>query len=78
MSADCDLTSYAELADVLENLPMLVREKRRRDRLSLHRAGALVGCAASTLMRFEKGENGIALDTAAALVRWLGAAPPTA
>lgn len=69
---NCELTTYIELADILDALPMLVREKRRRDRISLRGAATQLGVAASTLARFETSQGGIASDTVTVLVRWLG------
>lgn len=77
MADTCDLTSYAELAEVLDNLPILVREKRRRARLSLRATGEALGCAASTVMRFETGQYGIDTATLARIVRWLGEPGPS-
>jgi transcriptional regulator with XRE-family HTH domain len=66
----CDLISYTELADLLEQLPLLVREARRARRLTMHQAAEQIGVAASTVMRLEHGEGG---DRAVAVLvlRWL-------
>ena len=72
MSDTCDLTTYDEVADLVEQLPTLVREKRRRERLSLRTAAEQLGVAASTLAGFEARERGIATDSLVALFRWLG------
>lgn len=69
MSKDA-LTSYTELADVLDHLPLLVREKRRRLGLSLRGAARLIGCSFSTITRFEYGED-CNLSNATAILRWL-------
>ena len=66
-----ELVSYLEIARVVELLPTLVREKRRRDGLSLRAAGDQTGVAATTLMRFEYG-SGIAWETVPVLLRWVG------
>ncbi|MGI8530940.1 MAG: hypothetical protein ACR2KO_15855 [Geodermatophilaceae bacterium] len=73
-----DLVSYAEIARVVELLPTLVREKRRRDGLSLRAAADRIGVAAdrigvaaSTVKRFEDGA-GIAWETVPVLLRWVG------
>lgn len=70
-----DLVSYAEIARVVELLPILVREKRRRDGLSLRAAADQIGVVGSTVMRFEYG-GGIAWETVPALLRWVGEVTP--
>jgi len=67
-------TSYGELAEVLGQLGLLVREARRTRRLSLREAGAQIGLAASTVMRLEDGQ-GVDVGTARAVLRWLDAGP---
>lgn len=42
-------TSYSEIVTLLGDLPMLVREKRRRNGLSLREAARQVGVSFSTL-----------------------------
>jgi len=64
-------TTYDELADVLVLLPTLVREKRRRQGLSLRAAAEAANVSFTVLMRFEQG-NGIVLSNAIALLRWVG------
>ncbi len=66
-----ELVSYGEIARVVELLPTLVREKRRRDGLSLRAAGRVLGMAASTVKRFEDG-SGLAWESIPALLRWVG------
>lgn len=72
-------STYDELIGVLEALPVLVREKRRRDRLSLRRAAELTGVGFNTISRFEQGEA-CSLGNAVQLLRWVGerTAPPPA
>jgi len=65
------LTSYAELADVLGNLPLLLREARRARGLSLRAAAAQLGIGFTTVSRMESGED-CALSSAMAVLRWLG------
>ena len=67
-----ELTSYAELLQLLAALPLLAREKRRRCGLSLRAAADEIGISFSTLTRFENGEN-LALSNAVAVLRWVGA-----
>lgn len=78
-------SSYTELVSVLEVLPLLVREKRRRDGLSLRAAARQLGLSASTVNRVEKNEGqgdaeqGVTLSSAITILRWvggLGGVPP--
>lgn len=64
------LTAYRELADVIGNLPLLLREARRARRLSVRAAAKEVGCSFSTISRMENGED-CALSNAVAVLRWL-------
>lgn len=61
---------YADLAAVVEALPMLVREHRRRRGVSLRAAARELGVSFSTLDRIERGEdyNSRSLPD---LLRWL-------
>ena len=70
------LVSYPEIARVVELLPTLVREKRRRNGLSLRVAGDQTSVAAATLMRFEYGTGGIAWEKVPVLLRWVGEVTP--
>lgn len=63
-------TTYAELADVISNLPLIAREHRRHRRLSLRAAATECGIGFNSLFRLEKGEN-VSLDNAVAILRWL-------
>lgn len=66
------LTSYAELADMLTNLGLIVREARRARRISLRSAAAEIdGVDFSTLSRVESGQQGTRVSAAIALLRWL-------
>lgn len=62
--------SYDELLAILDNLPLLVLEKRRRRQLPLRAAAAEAGLSFTAVYRFEKGE-GCKLETALALLRWV-------
>lgn len=77
MSDTSELTSYGEILRVLDLLPDLVREKRRRDGLSLRGAEAASGVGMTTIMRFENGHDP-SWSTGIALLRWVGAAPTEA
>jgi transcriptional regulator with XRE-family HTH domain len=50
-------TAYAELAAIISDLPMLAREKRRREGMSIRAAARALGCSFSTLYRIEAGED---------------------
>lgn len=57
---------------MLDHLPLLVRETRRRRGLSIRAAAAEIdGVTFSTMTRFEHGGN-CHLDHAAAMLRWVG------
>lgn len=64
------MTPYAELADVIANLPVLLREARRARGLSLRAAAKELGMSFSTVTRMEEG-NDCALANAVAVLRWL-------
>lgn len=73
--ADKDaLSSYAELIDVIEHLPVLVRETRRRKGLSLRAAGELIGVGFNTIKRFEDGDV-VHSKNLVALLRFVGGMP---
>lgn len=63
-------TPYAELANVIGNLPLLLREARRARGLSQRAAARQLGCSFSTISRMEAGED-CALSNAVAVLRWL-------
>lgn len=67
-------TPYAELADVIASLPLLLRETRRARRLSLRAAAKELGMSFSTVTRIEGGED-CALSNAVAVLRWLDQLP---
>ncbi len=68
-------SSYDELIGVLDALPVLVRETRRRRRLSLRAAGEACGMGFASVQRCESGA-GLHLETVVALLRWLGSPDP--
>src|SRR4249919_1349584 len=51
------LPGYDDLIVVLETLPLLIRETRRRKGLSLRAAGNVLGVTHPTIMRWERGET---------------------
>jgi DNA-binding transcriptional regulator YiaG len=67
-------TPYEELISVIELLPELVREKRRRDRLSYAVAAKQIGLSTPTLYNFEnrKGQGTAHANTLLAVLRWVG------
>jgi ribosome-binding protein aMBF1 (putative translation factor) len=67
-------TPYAELADLIGSLPLLIREARRARQLSLRAAARELGVSFSTISRMENGED-CALSNAVAVLRWLDQAP---
>jgi ribosome-binding protein aMBF1 (putative translation factor) len=67
-------TSYAELAAIIDNLPLLIREKRRARGLSLRAAAKEVGCSFSTLSRAEN-DGDLRGNNLGAVLRWLDESP---
>ncbi len=63
-------TPYAELAGVIAALPLLLREARRAQGLSMRAAAAQLGMSFSTVDRIERGEDCV-LSNAVAVLRWL-------
>jgi ribosome-binding protein aMBF1 (putative translation factor) len=63
--------SYKEIIDVLGELPSIVREKRRREQLSLREAARQLGMSFSTVSRIENGEDGSLSNTVKVLM-WVG------
>jgi ribosome-binding protein aMBF1 (putative translation factor) len=72
-----ELTPYAELADLLADLALLVRETRRARGLSLRDAASQSGCAPATISRLENGGD-CSLGVAIALLRWMDTTSQTA
>jgi transcriptional regulator with XRE-family HTH domain len=68
------LSSYAELADVLSNIGIIVREHRRMLRISLREAARQADTDASTLGRIEAGKQPSSM-TLLGILRWLDRAP---
>ena len=71
------LTPYAELAEIIANLPMLLREARRARGLSLRATARELGLSFSTVDRIERGED-CALSNATTVLRWLEQPPRAA
>jgi len=74
VSDECELSTYGQMVEVIENLGFLVREKRRERRQSIRAAAAEAGLAPSTIHRLENG-TGVSQDGLAALLRWLDTSP---
>ena len=66
-----NLDSYDELADLLAQLPLLMREARRARGLRMRDVGEQVGMSASTVCRIEAGGD-CSLTGAISVLRWLG------
>lgn len=63
-------TPYAELADIIGNLPLLLREARRARGLALRAAADELGMSFNTVTRIEQGTDCV-LSNAVAVLRWL-------
>jgi transcriptional regulator with XRE-family HTH domain len=68
------LTPYAELAEVIAALPLLLREARRARGLSLRAAAGEIGMSFSTVTRIEAGAD-YTLSNATAVLEWLDQRP---
>ena len=65
-----DLTTYVEVADLLEQLPRLLREARRARGLTLRATGLQLGVSNATVLRIEMGADFL-LTHAVVVLRWL-------
>jgi len=63
-------TTYSELASVLSDLPLLLREARRARQLSLRATAREIGCSFNTITRIETGKS-CTVDHAVDVLRWL-------
>lgn len=63
-------TTYAELAEIIESLPLIVREIRRSRQLSLRAAAKEIGTNAPTLGRMEAGSD-YTVSNLRAVLCWL-------
>ena len=70
MSEGSGLSTYAEMMEVLDALPLLIREKRRRDGISMREAARQMGINPAVIHRIENGE-GIHLSNARSVLHWL-------
>ena len=71
-ATDYEGSSYEELVSLLESLPLLVREARRRRRMSIRAAAASAGIDPTTFNRCEQSAVNMQLSTALPLLRWIG------
>lgn len=67
------LTTYSELASVLEELPTLVRAERRRRGVSMRQVARELDASQTTVIRCEAGQ-GLTLANALLFLRWLDGA----
>lgn len=68
---DTPPTSYADLVQLLRNLPLLVRERRRQLGVSQREACRQAGLASSTVSRCE-ARHDVSLGGAIRLLAWIG------
>lgn len=64
-------TTYRELANLLVDLPLLLREARRTRQLSLRAAAREIGCSFNTIARIEKGDFECRTGSAVSVLIWL-------
>lgn len=69
-----DLTTYSEVADVLDRLPEDLRTIRRSRGASVRDVQAATGVSNATVSQVENRRHCPGLDTAVALLRWMDAA----
>lgn len=72
--SDGRLSTYTEFATLVEQLPILIRERRRAKGLSLRDAGLEIGVSFSTVTRMESGGDASTVSLVAVL-RWLDRDP---
>lgn len=63
--------AYEELAQVLENVPLLLREARRARGLTVRAAAQQLGMSFSTVSRIENGRDAN-MRNYSSVLRWLG------
>jgi plasmid maintenance system antidote protein VapI len=69
-------TSYRELAGILDNLPMILREACRGRHITQNVAAKQIGVSPSTVSRLITGVGDVSLEGAIAMLLWLDK-PPT-
>jgi transcriptional regulator with XRE-family HTH domain len=69
---DPGLTPYGEIITVVDNLPVILREARRRKQASMRDVAKETGLSLTTVSRAEAGEN-IRTDSMTTLLKWVQA-----
>jgi transcriptional regulator with XRE-family HTH domain len=70
MNANGRLSAYDEVIQLIESLPVMVRETRRRRQMSLREAAVSAGCSFSTISRIEQGKGTASLESFVVLLKW--------
>lgn len=70
------MSPYSDLLDILDGLPLLVRETRRRRQLSMRKVADETGVTAPTIQRCEAGQQEVSLTNAKRLLQWLATPDP--
>lgn len=72
MSGEPDyLITYKEIADAIDELPIIVKSARRMCRLSVRAAAVEAGISFATFSRVEAGGHEFDTSTLKAILRWL-------
>lgn len=71
MASGDHLITYAEIADAIEQLPVLVKSARRIKQLSVRAAAAEAGVSFSTFARLELHGHEFDTGSLKAILRWL-------
>jgi hypothetical protein len=71
VTTDVALTSYAELAEVLDHLPMLLREACRARGITHPAAAKQIGIAQSTVSRLISRSGDVNLENTIQILSWL-------
>jgi len=69
--SDASLTTYREMAEVVERLPLLLRETRRQRGMSQRDVAERTGITNATVNRIESG-GAAHTRSIIAILRWLG------
>jgi transcriptional regulator with XRE-family HTH domain len=75
MSRRVTSATYADAADILEELPAAVRVTRRQRGLSLREVGEILDLSPSTMSRIESGQSVSAVQAVIRVLRWLDDRP---
>jgi predicted transcriptional regulator len=71
MAGQTPLTTYAELLTVLDDLPVILRETRRRLGLSQRAAAEAAGVTYQSINWIEQGRLDIPLRAVKVVLRWV-------